>query len=173
MVNGPAAPGSPDRTANLAPFLREGGASAHLICTGVIMTCAGVDAAADAGVDADAGGGVVDAGGTLVESCAATGIARTRPTARVSRLDFTTASLHGTAPFDSSNATASTLRHTRDEFERLLGDGPSTPYRNAAAMLPPSTVRTAPVVLRVRARDTKASATSSAWTSRRNRFPAM
>src|SRR3989442_1615470 len=60
----------------------------------------------------------------------------------------------------------------------LLGGAASfpargAPYRIAAAMLPPSTVRTAPVVLRARARDTNASATSLAWTSRPSRFPAM
>ena len=45
--------------------------------------------------------------------------------------------------------------------------------RSAAAMLPPSTVTTAPVVLSANASDTKAWATSSAVTSRPSRLPAM
>jgi len=45
-------------------------------------------------------------------------------------------------------------------------------YRGAAALFPPSTVKTAPVVLRASARLTNASATSSARTSRPRRLPA-
>ena len=44
--------------------------------------------------------------------------------------------------------------------------------RSAASIFPPSTVNTAAVVLRERARSTKALATSSALTSRFRRFPA-
>src|SRR2546428_4427272 len=99
MVNGPAAPGSPEMTANFAPFLSDGGGSPHLICAGLIMTCAEVDAAAG-------GGGVVAAGGALVESCAATGIARARPRAKASRVDFTTASLRVHCAIRFPNAAA-------------------------------------------------------------------
>src|SRR2546428_10452204 len=57
MVYGPTAPGSPDRTANVAPFLNTGGGSPHFRSTGLTMTCA------DAG--APEGGGVAAAGGGI------------------------------------------------------------------------------------------------------------
>src|SRR6185436_17461840 len=110
MVNGPAAPGSPERTVNLAPFLRNGGPSAHLTCTGVTMTCP---------VAAAASGGGVVAGGVVVASCAATGSARTRPNARASRIDFTTASLLGIARLDPP--TLHGLRYTGCDAAAIAG----------------------------------------------------
>ena len=64
------------------------------------------------------------------------------------------------------------------EEEKEAGEGPTkrpptAPYLIAAAMLPPSTVSTAPVVLRARARSVKARATSAARTSRPSRLPRM
>lgn len=77
------------------------------------------------------------------------------------------------APLDRALELGVTLLDTSDIYgpstnEALLGR--ARPQRGEAAMLPPSTVKTQPVVLGASARWTKAAATSSASTSRASRL---